>query len=122
MGWCCARRCPNTPHAWQAGWLSVRFLNSSTLRPGQTVVANLDSQSSTGGRAGLRIVPDWARGVESIFAGLRTKQGGDSKLSDKYVDKVSVYLTNISHRLDTHMTLWNATLSRKPQRPAPCCQ
>ena len=107
MGYCCNDRCPNTPHAWQLGWLTVQQLDGTSLAAGQTVQTTMRSQALTS-RTGLRIVPTWVAGVEPVFVGFRTRQGGDLALEDQYVGKVHVYTSAIAHTYDPKFTIWRA--------------
>ena len=66
--YCCQDRCPNTPHAWQLGWISVRQLDGTSLKPGVPVTLAVASQALSS-QSGLRIVPSWAAGVDPIFVG-----------------------------------------------------
>ncbi len=52
MGYCCDNRCPNAPHAWQLGWISVQQLDGTSLKAGQTATATLSSQALSD-RSGL---------------------------------------------------------------------
>ena len=45
LAYCCAVRCPNTPHAWQLGWISLQQLTEAQLGPGQAASLTIYSQS-----------------------------------------------------------------------------
>lgn len=116
MGYCCSDRCPNTAHAWQLGWVSVRQFGGRELTPGATVTAVLASQSSSP-NSGLRIVPSWAKGVEPLFVGYRTRMGGDATAGtdvatsdDMRAGRVHLYSANISGSFDARVTRWEASL------------
>ena len=109
MGYCCSDRCPNTPHAWQMGWLSVQQLDGTSLKAGQTVRATLLSQAVTSS-AGLRIVPSWVAGVDPVFVGFRTKRGGDAGLEPHDSGKVHVHTAAIANSFDAKLTIWRAGL------------
>ena len=109
MGYCCSDRCPNTPHAWQMGWLSVQQLDGTSLKAGQTVRATLLSQAVTSS-AGLRIVPSWVAGVDPVFVGFRTKRGGDAGLEPHDSGKVHVHTAAIANTFDAKLTIWRAGL------------
>lgn len=96
----------------------MQQLDSSRLKPGQTVSARLPSQSATATGAGLRIVPDWVprwddpqAGMAPLFVGFRTKQGGDVQLFDGYAGKANVYTSAIANARDTAGSVLEASLS-----------
>ncbi len=112
QGHCCDNRCPNTPHAWQMGWLSVQQLDGSSLTPGATVTATLAS-SSASSQSGLRVVPNWAAGAAPVFLGVRSTAGGDAGLAASLAGQVHVYTANISNTFDAGAseTRWEGTLA-----------
>jgi hypothetical protein len=114
MGYCCTDRCFNTPHAWQAGWLTVRQLNGSSLPAGQTVSLELSSQGLVA-QSGARIVPSWAAGVDPLFLGYRTATGIDANLGS-LAGKVHCYSAAIQNTYDASPTTWLASLSGGVQR------
>ena len=75
MGYCCTDRCPNTPHAWQLGWITAQQINGSAIKPGQTLTFSINSQAVSR-QAGLRITG--LNGSDPLFVGYRTKAGGDA--------------------------------------------
>ncbi|EFN55656.1 hypothetical protein CHLNCDRAFT_57838 [Chlorella variabilis] len=91
MGYCCANRCLNTPHAWQMGWLQVQQLNGSTLAAGQTVTVTLASQAATSHR-------------------YRTAEGGDADLPSEVAGKVHVYTSWSASTRDAQPSNWEAAL------------
>ena len=109
MGYCCSDRCPNTPHAWQLGWISVQQLDGTSLKPGQTVETILASNSASP-RSGLRIVPSWAAGVDPLFLGYRTKVGGDAAAGADIASKLHVNSAGITNSFDPKETTWHAAL------------
>ncbi|KAL4452150.1 hypothetical protein ABPG75_007812 [Micractinium tetrahymenae] len=110
MGYCCSDRCPNTPHAWQLGWISVQQLDGTSLKPGQTVQTILTSNSASP-RSGMRIVPSWAAGVDPIFLGYRTKVGGDASAGPNIVGKLHINSAAITNTFDPQITTWSAALA-----------
>lgn len=118
MGSCCTVRCPNTAHAWQLGWINVRQLDASSLKPGQTVTVAMPSQGLSQ-KSGLRIVPGWAAGVDTIYVGYRTKAGGDSwvgpAVASPPAGRVHIYTSAIANRLDPKFTVWKAALDTPGQ-------
>ncbi|KAL4430186.1 hypothetical protein ABPG77_004968 [Micractinium sp. CCAP 211/92] len=109
MGYCCADRCFNTPHAWQLGWISVRQFNGSNLRPGQTVSTWITSQALAPA-SGVRVVPSWAPAADPVFVGFRTPAGGDAKLGNEFSKKLNVYTANITGSNDAKKTTFQAAL------------
>lgn len=103
MGSCCAERCPNTPHAWQLGWLTVRQLDGASLRAGQTVTAALPTQAASD-RTGLRILASWATGVEPVFLGFRTRSRGDAGLDRAVAGRVLIHTSAINNTYDAQFT------------------
>ena len=114
MGYCCTERCPNTPHAWQMGWISVQQLDGSSLKAGQTVTATLSSQAVSA-RSGMRIQPSWTAGVDPIFLGYRTKALGDAELPAEAAGKVHLHTSAISNSYDAQVTIWKAALGSAGQ-------
>ncbi|PSC69234.1 hypothetical protein C2E20_7279 [Micractinium conductrix] len=125
MGYCCADRCPNTAQAWQLGWSSVQHLDAASLAPGKpcactagtvghsskAVHAWLASQGASAAN-GVRVDPSgWARGVDPMFLGFRTRAGGDAALLPKLAGKVHVNTAGIAHTFDPRPTLWRAALA-----------
>ena len=110
MGYCCANRCFNTPHAWQLGWVTVRQLDGSSLAAGQTITTTLASQAVST-RSGVRIVPSWVAGVDPIFLGYRTQAGGDAELGPDAAQLVHVYSSPISGTFDSSQTTKEASLA-----------
>ncbi|PSC71116.1 hypothetical protein C2E20_5435 [Micractinium conductrix] len=110
MGYCCQHRCPNTPHAWQLGWISVRQLDGTSLKPGVPVTLAVASQALSS-QSGLRIVPSWAAGVDPIFVGYRTKANGDAALEPQLAGKLHLYTTGITNTYDPKVTSWKGSLS-----------
>ncbi|PRW57195.1 hypothetical protein C2E21_4079 [Chlorella sorokiniana] len=119
MGHCCDTRCPNTPHAWQMGWVSLQQLDGTSLKAGQTVTAVVAAQASltaanTATRsAGLRITPSWSAGAQPIFVGYRTRAAGsgDATLPADQAGKVHLYTSAISNTYDPQPTDWKAQLA-----------
>ncbi|KAL4440188.1 hypothetical protein ABPG75_003189 [Micractinium tetrahymenae] len=109
MGFCCADRCPNTPHAWQLGWISVQQLEGGLAR-GQALPVALPSQSLTAAGAGLRVLPAWSPGAPPLFVGYRTRHRGDAALDPSLASKVHVYSANITNQYDSVQTTWQAAL------------
>ena len=109
MGSCCSPRCPNTPHAWQLGWIAPRLLDGGSLPAGQTLEVSLASQAATP-RSGLRIVPSWAAGVDPIFVGYRTRARGDVGLAPEAARRVHIHTAAIANPYDARVTVWRAAL------------
>lgn len=116
MGGCCMDRCPNTPHAWQMGWLSLTQLDGDSLRPGQTRPLRLSAQPTAaaagpGGSAGVRINATWVPAVpEAIFVGYRTRSGGDVALAASMVNRVIVYQSASVNTFDAQYSKRRAAL------------
>ncbi|KAL4423979.1 hypothetical protein ABPG75_001280 [Micractinium tetrahymenae] len=110
MGYCCSDRCPNTPHAWQLGWISVRQLDGSSLQPGLTFTTVVASQSASA-RSGIRILPSWAAGMDPLFLGYRTRAGGDAATDGTVAGKLHIYSAAITNTFDAQTTAWNAALA-----------
>ncbi|PSC74160.1 hypothetical protein C2E20_2632 [Micractinium conductrix] len=110
MGYCCQDRCPNTPHAWQLGWISVRQLDGASLKPGVPVTLTVASQALSS-QSGLRIVPSWAAGVDPIFVGYRTKASGDAALEPQLAGRLHLYTAGITNTYDPKLTSWKGSLS-----------
>ncbi|KAL4439954.1 hypothetical protein ABPG75_002955 [Micractinium tetrahymenae] len=111
MGYCCNDRCPNTPQAWQLGWLTVQQHDASSLAPGQTVQAWLASQAASPS-SGLRIdVSGWAPGVDPLHVGYRTRAGGDAALGADLADRVHVWQTPIKGAFDPQKTALKGSLT-----------
>jgi hypothetical protein len=91
------------------GWLSVQQLDGTSLKAGQTVQATVSSQAISS-RSGLRIVPSWVAGVDPVFVGFRTKQGGDAGLEPQVPGKVHVHTAAIANSFDAKLTIWRAGL------------
>ncbi|KAL4857219.1 hypothetical protein ACK3TF_002516 [Chlorella vulgaris] len=114
MGYCCYDRCPNTPHAWQLGWLSVQQLDGTTVQAGQTVRATLASQSVSL-NSGMRIVPTWTTGQDPLFIGYRTLAGGDAAMLDTDAGRVHLYTAAITNTYNAAPTTWKKSLSAAGQ-------
>jgi hypothetical protein len=110
MGYCCDARCPNTPHAWQQGWISVQQLDGSSLPAGRTLSVQLASQAASG-RSGLRVLPSWVTGVDPLFAGYRTRAAGDAFMPSYDAAEVHLYTAPISNSYDARHTTWRASLA-----------
>lgn len=92
------------------GWLTLQQLDSSSLKPGQTVQLRLASQAISS-QTGARIdVSSWVAGVDPIFVGFRTAERGDRGLSAGAAGRVHVYTAPTSHTFDSRPTLWKAGL------------
>ncbi|KAL4859446.1 Autolysin [Chlorella vulgaris] len=90
MGYCCANRCYNTPHAWQQGWLSMQVLDGGLLTAAATVTATFAAQT-VARSSGLKVkISSWAA-ADNIYLGYRLAEGGDAALSSIYSNKVNVY-------------------------------
>lgn len=126
MGYCCANRCPNTPYAWQLGWLPLQQLDGTSLRPGQARAATLAAQAEAGpgGAAGvasnaavggLRIVTQsWANGSDAavpLYLGYRTRVGGDGQLPPELASRVHIYSSATIGSTDSQPSLWHAGLA-----------
>ena len=72
--------------------------------------ATLLSQAASS-RTGLRIVPSWVAGVDPVFVGFRTRQGGDAGLEPEVVGKVHVHTAAIANTFDAKLTIWRAGLA-----------
>ncbi|KAL4440139.1 hypothetical protein ABPG75_003140 [Micractinium tetrahymenae] len=120
MGYCCSDRCPNTPHAWQLGWLSVQQLDGAALLPGQTVTSTMASQGASA-FSGIQILPSWAAGVDPIFVGYRTRTGGDAGTGqliagdDGAPGRLHIYSAPISNTFDPKETNWVQVLDSAGQ-------
>ena len=126
MGYCCSDRCPNTPHAWQLGWITPRQLDGTSLKPGQTVAATVAAQSISR-FSGLRIVPSWAAGADPLFVGYRTPTYGDTGIETDAVPgendaslppapgRLHVYTAPIRGPTDSRFTTWRAVLAAPGQ-------
>lgn len=121
----CLDRCPNTPHAWQLGWISLQQLDVSNFLPGHTVTATLPSlasnrtSASAASPAGLRIeLPRWAAdGVEPLFVGYRTREGPDwGLLNDGGAGRVHVYRSAVAHATSIKVTTWLRALAMGERR------
>lgn len=106
MGYCCFDRCWNTPHAWQAGWLTATEFDASNFSPGQTAVLRLDSQSVYGNsaRSAARVIPSWAPGAMPLFVGYRTAVGVDAALAPGLAGRVLLHTSHVSGAQDAQFT------------------
>lgn len=115
MGYCCVDRCPNMPQAWQLGWAPLQQLSGATLRPGTTVQVQLASQSNPSSRptgpSGVRVVANWTAGVDPIFAGLRSRTGGDLALDPSYSNRINLYSSASTNTYDARPSMWRAGLA-----------
>lgn len=115
MGYCCQDRCPNTPNAWQLGWISVQNLNGDSLAPGETKVVSLPTQTMIPGSSGLRVDPTWAAPVaEPVFLGFRTPQRIDvglAKAVPPLTGMVHVYTSRVARSDDPQLSYWVASLT-----------
>lgn len=116
LGACCSNRCPNTPHTWQMGWLSLCQLDGTALRPGKTVTATIYAQAQAVGvlsrAGGVRVQPTWVPGQAPIFVGYRTRTGGDAQLDPTLAGRVHIYASNISSTYDPQPTMYKGGLAR----------
>ena len=118
MGYCCSDRCPNTPHAWQLGWITVQQIDWTAVQPGQTVALTLISQSLSS-QAGLRITG--LSSSDPVFVGYRTRAGGDaSATADVAGDpgglgRLHLHTAPISGTFDPRATTWHAALDSPAQ-------
>ena len=116
MGACCGGRCPNTPHAWQLGWVSAAQYDGTSLAPGATVTATVWAHAEAAGVAtragGLRVLPTWAPDQPPLFVGYRTRVGGDAALDPSLTSKVHVYTSASTGTHDPAPTEWKGGLAR----------
>ncbi|EFN52721.1 hypothetical protein CHLNCDRAFT_138258 [Chlorella variabilis] len=123
MGYCCVDRCPNMPQAWQLGWAPLQQLSGATLRPGTTVQVQLASQSNPSSRptgpSGVRVVANWTAGVDPIFAGLRSRTGGDLALDPSYSNRINLYSSASTNTYDARPSMWRAGLAVNQSWEAP---
>jgi hypothetical protein len=111
QGYCCDMRCPNTPQAWQLGWISVQQADASTLRFGAPLQLKLASQATTQA-SGLRVdVNSWLPGEDALFLGYRTAERGDKTLSPGLAGQLHIYSAPIANTYDSRQTLWHAGLT-----------
>eukprot|EP00887_Chlorella_sp_A99_P007092 scaffold2.g7092.t1 len=111
MGYCCAERGLNLPHAWQAGFTPVQQLDGGTLAPGTPLALTLPALSAGGvATRGARLLPSWAPGEPAVFLGYRLAQGLDAGLSDGFAGCTSVHTSAISNTYDPQLTYLQATL------------
>jgi hypothetical protein len=89
----------------------VQQLDGRSLRPGQTVTLTLTSQALSA-KSGLRIVPSWARGVNPLFLGYRTRTGGDAGLDPVLSNRVHINSAPIRNTYDTSVSTWLAALAQ----------
>ncbi|KAL4421243.1 hypothetical protein ABPG75_010534 [Micractinium tetrahymenae] len=113
MGYCCSDRCPNTPHAWQLGWITLQEVNWTSLVPGQTLTFNINSQSLSR-QTGLRLTD--LPGSDPVFLGYRTRAGGDASATPDIAGylggpgRLHIYTANITNTWDSEETTKQATL------------
>ncbi|KAL4421241.1 hypothetical protein ABPG75_010532 [Micractinium tetrahymenae] len=114
MGYCCSDRCPNTPHAWQLGWITAQQIDGTAITPGQTLTFNINSQSVSR-QTGLRVT--LGTGTDPLFVGYRTKAGGDSGAPNSIVGfykapgRLHLHTAPIANTFDAQPTDWKGTLS-----------
>ncbi|KAL4421679.1 hypothetical protein ABPG77_001220 [Micractinium sp. CCAP 211/92] len=114
MGYCCADRCPNTPHAWQLGWITAQQINGSAIKPGQTLTFNINSQAVSR-QTGLRITG--LDGSDPLFVGYRTKAGGDTPApadiagASISAGRLHLYTAAIANTFDPKPTSWMGSVS-----------
>ncbi|GFR48548.1 hypothetical protein Agub_g10447 [Astrephomene gubernaculifera] len=126
MGFCCTSRCFNAPHMWQVGWDSpAQTLDSSSLRPGQTVGLNLKYQRrttppATSSGSFMRINAAWAAagdGAESgisppsIWVGYRQSADSYDILPADLNSNVSIYWYPGASPLDATVSVRLASLA-----------
>ncbi|KAL4440189.1 hypothetical protein ABPG75_003190 [Micractinium tetrahymenae] len=111
MGACCADRCPNTPDAWQLGWILVQQLDLGSLPRGETVLVTLPSQSLSPSGSGLHVLPGWAPSAPPLFVGYRTQHRGDAALDPSLAGKVHVYSSVVRGPRDSQPSSWLAALA-----------
>ena len=93
------------------GWLTLQQLDSSSLKPGQTVQLRLASQAISS-QTGARIdVSSWVAGVDPIFVGFRTAERGDRGLSAGAAGRVHVYTAPTTNNFDARPTIWREGLA-----------
>ncbi|KAL4421234.1 hypothetical protein ABPG75_010525 [Micractinium tetrahymenae] len=115
MGYCCSDRCPNTPHAWQLGWVTMQQIDGTTIKPGQTLTFSVSSQAVSR-QAGLRIT--LGNSSDPLFVGYRTKAGGDAAapvdiaglLSSITPGRLHLYTAAIANTFDPQPTDWKGSL------------
>jgi hypothetical protein len=76
MGYCCSDRCPNTPHAWQMGWLSVQQLDGHTA-----AIANSFDAKLTIWRAGLVATQTWSDATTGLVVRVTSISKGSAAIT-----------------------------------------
>ena len=93
------------------GWLTLQQLDSSSLKPGQTVQLRLASQAVSS-QTGARIdVSSWVAGVDPIFVGFRTAERGDKNMQWDAAGNVHIYTAAIANNYDARPSMWQASLA-----------
>ena len=105
MGYCCATRCANTPHAYQMGWITPQLLDATSLAEGQTRTVSFAAQTRSAA-SGLKISPSWAAVTDPLYLGYRMAEGFDASLPSNFANRVNIYTWAGATNTDSVFTYW----------------